>query len=959
MFIKIWSSDLAVSNSHDEALQNSLQELMYFSGSRILDLLIVYYTKWNNTNRANYYTSLAKLENKSSKEEFQEFKSKLDHKIKRERTNAKKTHESKLERDSHRIKCPYKTIIETALPAHISRRVRLKVKQKNRRLRRRKPASRNKCRTVIKGQVPALNTIPSEKLNNCVINLSTNIADIPSQQLLLFYLGKSFAPTPPLPDYSKFRLDLLQFAYRLRWAWYWFQNPKPTHTEPTSKQLAIKALENKLIEKDETKQIRMCNNPCLELFIEQVSKELLQTNSRRTTKLPDNIPAESRSALQKMKNWKDFIIRPADKGSKFFILDRDDYVTRVLEHLNDSDTFAIEDNMIAAVEKVHLAIINWVKTYANEEGMTPNIITAVTPDETCKPGNNYVNPKAHKPQQNYPGRLISTGCASYTKILSSLTAIELCKVDLPYIIKDNNDLLRKIIAINENEILAGKNVIHVSFDVVSMFPSISKTVGLNQCKMHLDKRTDPLFSTQCILDALEITLDHNLTEFEGVTYRQIKGTAMGPKNACIYADVAMNSIDVMVNEGDWDPNFKPLFWARFRDDIYIPWTYSLEMLDRFHEWLNSRLPGIKFTKEHSSHGIEFLDTYIYCTENNKLQTKAYSKPCDEHNFLVPSSCHPAHNLRNIPYSIGHRIYRISSEPHEYEQSKAEFTEHLKARGYSVGIIHEAFNKLETADRVNYLEPKINNKAESNEVRVFPLVTDFNPGLPNVGGILNKHKHILNLDSELTKVINPDKIFASFRGAKTLQDLLVHSKLPTRLVEQAHPTEMQDSPGGCQPCAKKCVLCKNYLVETKFAYSYHTNTKFRINNVVDCNSENIIYVINDTTCHVSSVGCTADSMKVRFRNHKSHIKHSKRLCEVSKHFSDNQQMHTLDKSSTASYDKSLKEHVEVIIVEHVDVSDVGSDSKSRLRKCKEREWYWQNNLKTLRQYGGLNVREERS
>ena len=115
----------------------------------------------------------------------------------------------------------------------------------------------------------------------------------------------------------------------------------------------------------------------------------------------------------------------------------------------------------------------------------------------------------------------------------------------------------------------------------------------------------------------------------------------------------------------------------------------------------------------------------------------------------------------------------------------------------------------------------------------------------------------------------------------------------------------------------------------------------------------------TTCHVSSVGCTADSMKVRFRNHKSHIKHSKRLCEVSKHFSDNQQMHTLDKSSTASYDKSLKEHVEVIIVEHVDVSDVGSDSKSRLRKCKEREWYWQNNLKTLRQYGGLNVREERS
>ena len=33
-------------------------------------------------------------------------------------------------------------------------------------------------------------------------------------------------------------------------------------------------------------------------------------------------------------------------------------------------------------------------------------------------------------------------------------------------------------------------------------------------------------------------------------YKQIKGTAMGPKNACIFADVAMNSIDVMVNESE-------------------------------------------------------------------------------------------------------------------------------------------------------------------------------------------------------------------------------------------------------------------------------------------------------------------------------------------------------------------------------------------------------------------------
>ena len=58
----------------------------------------------------------------------------------------------------------------------------------------------------------------------------------------------------------------------------------------------------------------------------------------------------------------------------------------------------------------------------------------------------------------------------------------------------------------------------------------------------------------------------------------------GPKNACIYADVAMNSTDVMVNEGDWDPERKPLLWARFRYDIYVLWTHGVELLEVFHEW---------------------------------------------------------------------------------------------------------------------------------------------------------------------------------------------------------------------------------------------------------------------------------------------------------------------------------------------------------------------------------------
>ena len=71
------------------------------------------------------------------------------------------------------------------------------------------------------------------------------------------------------------------------------------------------------------------------------------------------------------------------------------------------------------------------------------------------------------------------------------------------------------------------------------------------------------------------------------------------------------------------------------------------------------------------------------------------------------------------------------------------------------------------------------------------------------------------------------------------------------------------------------------------------------------------------------------------------------------------LHILDRSSTKNYDLSLKDQLEVIIIEQVDVTGIGQDTQSRLRKCKEREWFWQNNLRTLQQYGGMNVREERS
>ena len=84
---------------------------------------------------------------------------------------------------------------------------------------------------------------------------------------------------------------------------YWSQNPFRTNSSNTSS-ITIKSIEQKLAIKEENKAIQSCNNPCLKLFIQQVIKDLLQTNSSRTSVIPDNLPEESSKALQDMKNGK-------------------------------------------------------------------------------------------------------------------------------------------------------------------------------------------------------------------------------------------------------------------------------------------------------------------------------------------------------------------------------------------------------------------------------------------------------------------------------------------------------------------------------------------------------------------------------------------------------------------------------------------------------------------------------
>ena len=98
--------------------------------------------------------------------------------------------------------------------------------------------------------------------------------------------------------------------------------------------------------------------------------------------------------------------------------------------------------------------------------------------------------------------------------------------------------------------------------------------------------------------------------------------------------------------------------------------------------------------------------------------------------------------------------------------------------------------------------------------------NINPGLPQVGSIIHRNKHLLEKDENLKKVIKPGSVFVSYRKNRTISDMLVHNRYrsssfspePQGIEAPPQPSaaveEHQDpvTTLGCIPC-EKCYVCK--------------------------------------------------------------------------------------------------------------------------------------------------------
>ena len=94
---------------------------------------------------------------------------------------------------------------------------------------------------------------------------------------------------------------------------------------------------------------------------------------------------------------------------------------------------------------------------------------------------------------------------------------------------------------------------------------------------------------------------------------------------------------------------KPHTWKRYIDDVFCIWTLGEEKFLTFVEHLNASHHSIKFTTEHSTTSVHFLDTTIHLLDGI-ITTNLHTKPTDTHSYLCYDSSHHPSCKRSLPYS---------------------------------------------------------------------------------------------------------------------------------------------------------------------------------------------------------------------------------------------------------------------------------------------------------------------
>ena len=144
------------------------------------------------------------------------------------------------------------------------------------------------------------------------------------------------------------------------------------------------------------------------------------------------------------------------------------------------------------------------------------------------------------------------------------------------------------------------------------------------------------------------------------------------------------------------------------------------------------------------------------------------------------------------------------------------------------------------------------------MKKYCFVTNFEPTFPDIKTGFKKFKHIIEDDEELKKIF-PHGIkhfqVSEKRGSKNIKEILAPSNTCFSNEDQPqNENEHVDEINGSHPCNKPCVYCNILRKTENNQFKSNSNGQtFNIRQNINCQSENVVYLIWCEECNYKVLG----------------------------------------------------------------------------------------------------------
>ncbi|XP_059063837.1 uncharacterized protein LOC131856286 [Cryptomeria japonica] len=352
------------------------------------------------------------------------------------------------------------------------------------------------------------------------------------------------------------------------------------------------------------------------------------------------LPSRLLKALKSLQRDPSIIIKPADKNLGLVVLDKSWYVNEGKRQLGDHNVYCLVEEVPWQVMQIELqAILSRYSFFLKnvERFLLKN------PISQARPCAFYLLPKIHKP--TLVGRPICSYSGYFLEPVSKFLHFML----LPILLAQPNHLADSLSLLQDLRSLSfPRDCFLFSFDVESLYPSIPTALGLTALKemlsLYFAEHKLNLSLIPLIMRLAELVLHYHFLEFDGLIYKQIRGTAMGSNFAVVYACLFLCHLESKLSSiVDLSPL---LFYRRYIDDAVGVWGGSEDSLHQYLSAYASYYPKINITSVISSTSIVLLDIHFFKGSNfdatGILSSQCFQKELNAYQYIPFSSWHPLH-----------------------------------------------------------------------------------------------------------------------------------------------------------------------------------------------------------------------------------------------------------------------------------------------------------------------------